>query len=321
MGVYILRRLLINIPVLIGITLITFIAYNLAPGDPIDAMVDPSVVMDPVVLEARRKALGLDKPMMVRYGIWLSQALQGNLGYSYRSGEPVSERVGRRLPATLQLTVTALLIAIGLGIPLGVVSALRQYSRLDYTLTFFAFTGISTPNFWLALGAIYFFSLRLKLLPSHGMGDPDADFLVLERLRHLLLPALVLGLAGTASFLRYTRSSMLEVLSQDYMTTAKAKGLNPRAVLLRHGFRNALITIITVIGLSLPALVGGSIIVEHIFAWPGMGQLAISAINQRDYPILMGVALIASLVVLFSNLLTDVAYAIVDPRIRYGQDD
>ena len=318
MGPYILRRLLINIPVLIGITLITFIAYNLAPGDPIDAMVDPSVVMDPVVMEARRKALGLDKPMLVRYGIWLGQAMQGNLGFSYRSGEPVIERVGRRLPATLQLTLTALLIAVGLGIPLGILSALYQYSRLDYALTFFAFIGISTPNFWLALGAIYIFALRLKLLPSHGLGDPDADFLVLERLHHLLLPAFVLGLDRTAGFLRYTRSSMLEVLSQDYMTTARAKGLFARVVLLRHGFRNALITIITLIGLSLPALVGGSIIVEHIFAWPGMGQLAISAINQRDYPILMGVALIASLVVLFSNLLADIAYAIVDPRIRYS---
>ncbi len=318
MGAYILRRLLINVPVLIGITLITFIAYNLAPGDPIDAMVDPSVVMDPVVLEAKRKALGLDKPMLVRYGIWLSQAAQGNLGFSYRSGEPVIERVGRRLPATLQLTLTALLIAIGLGIPLGIVSAIYQYSRLDYGLTFFAFTGISTPNFWLALGAIYIFALKFKILPSHGLGDPDADFLVLERLHHLILPALVLGLERTAGFLRYTRSSMLEVLGQDYMTTAKAKGLKDRAILLRHGFRNALITIITLVGLSLPALVGGSIIVEHIFAWPGMGQMAIAAINQRDYPILMGVALIASLVVLFSNLLADIAYAIVDPRIRYS---
>jgi peptide/nickel transport system permease protein len=248
----------------------------------------------------------------------LGQAVQGNLGFSYRSGEPVIERVGRRLPATLQLTLTALMIAIGLGIPLGIVSAICQYSRLDYALTFFAFTGISTPNFWLALGAIYIFALKLKVLPSHGLGDPDADFLVLERLHHLILPALVLGLDRTASFLRYTRSSMLEVLGQDYMTTAKAKGLKGRAILLRHGFRNALITIITLIGLSLPALVGGSIIVEHIFAWPGMGQMAIAAINQRDYPILMGVALIASLVVLFSNLLADIAYAIVDPRIRYS---
>ena len=318
MGAYILRRLLINVPVLIGITLLTFIAYNLAPGDPIDAMVDPSVVMDPVVLEAKRKALGLDQPLLVRYGIWLGQAVQGNLGFSYRSGEPVIERVGRRLPATLQLTLTALLIAIGLGIPLGIVSAIYQYSRLDYTLTFFAFTGISTPNFWLALGAIYLFALKFKILPSHGLGDPDADFLVLERLHHLILPALVLGLERTAGFLRYTRSSMLEVLGQDYITTARAKGLKDRAILLRHGFRNALITIVTLIGLSLPALVGGSIIVEHIFAWPGMGQMAIAAINQRDYPILMGVALIASLVVLFSNLLADIAYAIVDPRIRYS---
>lgn len=317
MAKYILRRLLINIPVLLGITFITFIAYNLAPGDPIDAMVDPNVAMEPGELEAKRKALGLDQPMLVRYGIWLTQAVQGNLGYSYRSGEPVIERVAQRLPATLQLTVTALLIAIAIGIPLGVLSALYQYSRLDYVLTFTAFTGISTPNFWLALGAIYIFALQFKLLPSHGLGDPDAPNFVLERLHHLILPAIVLGLDRIAGFLRYTRSSMLEVLSQDYMVTAKAKGLRPAAVVIRHGFRNALITVITVIGLSLPSLVGGSVIVEHIFAWPGMGQMAIAAINQRDYPILMGVALIASLMVLMSNLLADIAYAVVDPRIRY----
>jgi peptide/nickel transport system permease protein len=316
-GRYILRRLLINIPVLLGITFITFVAYNLAPGDPIDAMVDPSVALEPAALEAKRQALGLDQPMLVRYGIWLGQAVQGNLGYSYRSGEPVIERVVQRLPATLQLTVTALLIAIGLGIPLGVLSALYQYSRLDYLLTLVAFSGISTPNFWLALGAIYIFSLQFKLLPSHGMGDPDAANFWLVRAQHLLLPALVLGLDRIAGFLRYTRSSMLEVLSQDYMVTAKAKGLRRNSVILRHGFRNALITVITVVGLSLPALVGGSVIVEHIFAWPGMGQMAIAAINQRDYPILMGVALIASIMVLISNLLADIAYAVVDPRIRY----
>jgi peptide/nickel transport system permease protein len=316
-GKYILRRLLINIPVLLGITLITFIAYNLAPGDPIDAMVDPSVALEPAELETKRKALGLDQPLLVRYGIWLGQAVQGNLGYSYRSGEPVVDRVVRRLPATLQLTVTALLIAICIGIPLGVLSALYQYSRFDYVLTLFAFGGISIPNFWLALGAIYIFALQLNLLPSHGLGDPDAPNFLLERLNHLILPALVLGLDRVAGFLRYTRSSMLEVLSQDYMTTARAKGLHPGLIILRHGFRNALITVITVIGLSLPSLVGGSVIIEHIFAWPGMGQMAIAAINQRDYPILMGVALIASLMVLFSNLLADIAYAVVDPRIRY----
>ncbi|MEX1018798.1 MAG: ABC transporter permease [Litorilinea sp.] len=318
MGKYILRRLVISIPVLLGITLITFFAYNLAPGDPIDAMIDPSVTMDPADLSRLREQLGLDRPIIVRYGIWLREAVQGNLGYSYRSGEAVLDRIGRRLPATLQLTVTALVLAIGLGIPLGIISALKQYSRLDYALTFFAFGGISIPNFFLALGAIYFLALKLKLFPSHGMGDPDADFFMASRLHHLILPALVLGLDRVAGFLRYTRSSMLEVLGQDYMTTAKAKGLAGNIIVIRHGLRNALISIITIVGLSLPALFGGSVIVETIFAWPGMGQMAISAVTQRDYPVLMGVALVSSVIVLLSNLLADIAYAIVDPRIRYN---
>jgi peptide/nickel transport system permease protein len=273
MTAYILRRLLISIPVLLGITLLTFTAYNLAPGDPIDAMIDPSVAMDPADLENLRQQLGLDQPMFVRYGIWLTQAVQGNLGFSYRTGEAVSQRIADRLPNTLQLTLTALAIAVGLGIPLGTISALRQYSRVDYFLTLFAFTGISIPSFFFALGAIYILSLKLKFFPSSTMGDPDADYYFIERLHHLILPALVLGLDRVASFLRYTRSSMLEVLSQDYMTTAKAKGL---------------------------------------------GQMAITAVTQRDYPVLMGVALVTSLAVLVSNLLADIAYAWADPRIRYS---
>jgi peptide/nickel transport system permease protein len=318
MATYILRRILISIPVLLGITLLTFVAYNLAPGDPIDAMIDPSVAMDPVDLQNLRESLGLDQPMFVRYGLWLGEALQGNLGFSYRTGESVTQRIADRLPNTLQLTLTALLIAIGLGIPLGIMSALRQYSRLDYFLTFFAFSGISIPSFFLALGAIYVLALKLKLFPSNGMGDPDANLYFVERLHHLLLPALVLGLDRVASFLRYTRSSMLEVLSQDYMTTAKAKGLADGLRVWRHGFRNALISVITIIGLSLPALFGGSVIVETIFAWPGMGQMAITAVTQRDYPVLMGVALVTSVAVLISNLLADIAYAWADPRIRYS---
>lgn len=318
MTAYILRRLAISIPVLLGITLLTFVAYNLAPGDPIDAMIDPTISQDPADLQALREQLGLDKPMLVRYGIWLREAAQGNLGFSYRTGEAVSRRIADRLPNTLQLTGVALLIAIGLGIPLGVVSALRQYSRVDYILTFFAFSGISIPSFFLALGAIYILALKFKLFPSHGMGDPDADLYVVERLHHLILPALVLGLDRVAGFLRYTRSSMLEVLGQDFMTTAKAKGLAGNIRIWRHGFRNALISIITIIGLSLPHLFGGSVIVETIFAWPGMGQMAITAVSQRDYPVLMGVALVTSIVVLVSNLVADIAYAAADPRIRYS---
>lgn len=314
---YLIRRLIFSIPVLIGITVITFVAYNLAPGDPIDAMIDPAEPIDAAALEVRREALGLNQPITVRYFIWLGKAIQGDLGFSYRSGEPVIERVGQRLPATLQLTVTALLIALGIGIPLGVFSALHKNSWFDHILTLFAFTGISIPSFFFALGAIYIFSLKLSLFPSHGMGDPDISPQWVERLQHLILPATVLGLERVAGFLRYTRSSMLEVLAQDYMKTARAKGLKETRVIYMHGFRNALISIITVIGLSLPALVGGSVIIESIFAWPGMGQMAITAINQRDYPILMGVALISSFVVLASNLITDIAYVIIDPRISY----
>ena len=314
---YILRRLIISIPVLVGITIITYLAYNLAPGDPIDAMIDPSEPLTAGSLEAKRIALGLDKPIYVRYVIWLSRAVQGDLGFSYRTGKPVADRIAQRLPATLQVTVTSLLIAIFVGIPLGVLSALRQYTRTDYVLTFFAFIGAAVPNFFLALGTIYILSLRLDLFPSHGYGDPDAPILWLERLYHLILPAVVLGMARVAGFLRYTRSSVLEVLQQDYMRTARAKGLVERVVLLRHGMRNALITVITLIGLSLPGLIGGSVVIETLFNWPGMGQMAIAAVTQRDYPTLMGVALMGSILVLVSNLVTDITYAFVDPRIRY----
>jgi len=317
MMTYISRRILVSVPVLLGITVITFLAFELAPGDPIDAMIDPSVVLSPAELQARREALGLNKPVWVRYGIWLSHAVRGDLGYSFRSGEPVLHRIASRLPQTLQLTTTALVIALGLGIPLGMYSAVKQYSKIDYALTFAAFTGVSIPAFFFALGAIYIFSLKLGWLPSHGLGDPAAPNPWLERLRHLILPALVLGAERVAGFLRYTRSSMLEVIHQDYIQTARSKGLAEHVVILRHAFRNALISVITVVGLSIPSLFGCSVIIESVFNWPGMGQLAITAVTQRDYPVVMGVVLISGIVVLVTNLVTDIAYALVDPRIRY----
>lgn len=315
---YFLRRLLISIPVLLGITMITFAAYNLAPGDPVSAMIDPSVPVAPEVLEKMKEDLGLNKPITVRYVIWLKEALRGNLGYAYNSSTPVLEKIGDRLPATLALTLSAMLLAVGLGVPLGVYSALRQYSTLDYVLTFLAFVAVSIPAFFFALGIIYVFSVRLGLFPVQGLRDPDAPNQLLDFLRHLVLPATALGLERIAGFQRYTRSAVLEVLGQDYMTTARAKGLQERTVLWRHGFRNALISMITILSLSIPGLFGGAFVIEWIFSWPGMGQLAVSSVTMRDYPTLMGIALVSSTLVLLSNLLADMLYAVADPRIRYS---
>ena len=315
---YIIRRLLISIPVLIGITVITFVAYNLAPGDPISAMIDPSAPIPPESLQHIKEQLGLNKPLPVRYAIWLREVGKGNLGFSYASRRPVTQVIGERLPATLQLTVAALLLALIIGIPLGVYSALHQYSKLDYALTMAAFFMVSVPAFFFALGAIYIFSIKLDLFPVQGMSTPNAKYPFLDGIHHLILPATVLGLERVAGYLRYSRSAVLEVLGQDYMTTARAKGLHERAILWGHGFRNALISIITIITLGLPGLFGGAFIIEWMFAWPGMGQLGINSINGRDYPVLMGTALIGSILVLMSNLLADILYAVADPRIRYS---
>lgn len=315
---YIFRRILISIPVLIGITLITFSAYNLAPGDPISAMIDPTLPMSGEMIEQLKEEYGLNQPMPVRYLIWLREAVKGNLGFSFASQRPVSQVIAERVPATLQLTLASLLLALALGIPLGVYSALNQYSKIDYLLTLFAFFAVSVPAFFFALGAIWIFALRLDLFPTHGMNSPSAEHVILDRAYHLILPATVLGVERVAGFLRYTRSSVLEVLGQDYMTTARAKGLPQKIVFWRHGFRNALLTLITIVALSLPGLFGGAFIIEWIFAWPGMGQLAIASITARDYPTLMGTALIGSILVLLSNLLADILYAAADPRIRYS---
>ncbi len=315
---YIIRRLLISFPILIGITMITYAAYTLAPGDPFSAFIDPASPMPPEAIQQLKEEFGMDKPLPVRYAIWLRELAKGNMGFSYASRRPVSQVIGDRLPATLQLTLTSLFIALAVGIPLGVYSALHQYSKMDFALTFAAFFMVSVPAFFFALGAIWIFSLRLDLFPVQGMNTPGATNVLLDRLRHLALPATVLGLERIAGYLRYTRSSVLEVLSQDYMTTARAKGLTERAVLWGHGFRNALITLITIVTLGLPGLFGGAFIIEWMFAWPGIGQLGINSINARDYPTLMGTALIGSFLVLISNLLADVLYAVVDPRIRYS---
>lgn len=317
MSQYIVRRLLTAIPVILGITLATFLIINAAPGDPVDLMVNPAAGISPEAVEARREALGLNKPLLVQYALWLKEIARGNLGYSLVNREPVLARIMARLPATIELMGAALLIGIVAGIPLGVLSAVRRYSLLDHIATVLTFLGISSPSFFLALGGIYLFSLKYDLLPTAGMQTLGAPFSLADRLHHLILPALVLSVNTTASLMRYTRSSMLEVIAQDYVTTAKGKGLAPQAVILRHALRNALLPIITILGLSLPLIFGGAVITEQIFQWPGIGMLTIQSVTARDYPVLMGLTLFTAVLVFLGNLLADIFYSIADPRIVY----
>ena len=315
---YILQRLLIALPVLFGITVIDFALINFAPGDPITAMVDPTAAVRYGGEEALRERMGLNQPILNRYFIWLREVASGNLGYSYVRNRPVVDRIMERLPATLILTVTALVIAVAVGIPLGMLSAIRQYSPLDYSLTLVAFAGLSVPDFFLALGGIYIFALKLDILPPFGMMSLQSDLpRTLDIIHHLILPATILGFSSTAALMRFARTSLLEVLKQEYIITARAKGLAELRVLRRHALRNALIPLITILSLRLPGLFGGSVIIETIFSWPGIGQLAIQSITDRDYPQIMGLLLISGILVHDANLLADILYAFADPRIRY----
>jgi peptide/nickel transport system permease protein len=315
---YLERRLALTVPLLLGITFLNFVLINIAPGDPITAMLDPMEVsaISDAEIRAKREALGLDKPLPVRYVLWLKELTRGNLGHSIQFKRPVTDLIAERVGNTIRLTALSLLLATIVGVTLGVVSALRPYSLLDYVATGFAFLGVAMPGFFFAMLLIYVFSLRFGILPTSGMAAPGADSL-LDRGKHLILPVVALAYADVGSLLRYTRGSMLETLHQDYVTTGRAKGLPEHLLILRHAFRNALIPLITVIGLQLPSLVGGAFIIEAIFNWPGMGTLMLGAVSARDYTLLMGGLLVIGVLVLASNLLADVAYAVADPRIRY----
>lgn len=316
---FIVRRLLIAVPVLLGVTLVTYVLINLAPGDPVTALLDPEQMasLGPGWIEQQKAELGLDKPIAVRYGLWLREMARGNLGYSAVDRRPVAQKVAERLGPTFRLTFTALLIALAVGIPIGVLAAIKQYSWIDYLSNVIGLSMISLPAFFLALAGIYVFALKLQILPTAGMATIGQEASLLDQLHHLILPATVLGLAESAVLIRYSRSSMLEVIHQDYVRVARAKGLPERAVLVGHALRNALIPLITIIALQLPVLVGGAFIIEQIFAWPGMGTLAISAIFSRDYPTIMAVNFLTAVMVVLSSLIADVLYAVVDPRIHY----
>lgn len=324
MGGYIVRRLLIAIPVLFIVTVIVFLLVELAPGDPITAMlvgedmlyVQGSLDRDAFV-EAQKERLGLNAPPWVRYGRWLGGVLRGQLGHSILWEESVSSLIMERIPRTLLLMGIALTLSTIVGVLIGFVSAVRRYSWLDHFATLLSFGGISIPNFFLALILIYVFALTLKWLPTSGMytiGRPES---FADLLTHAVLPSLVLGWDTTANLVRYTRAGVLQVLREDYVQTARAKGLSEWSVLGRHVFRNALLPVVTILGVRLPSIIGGSVIVETVFAWPGLGKLAVDAVYNKDYPIIMGFNLMMAVAVLGANLMTDVVYAFVDPRIRY----
>lgn len=312
---YIVRRLLIAIPILFGVTVVNFIIINMAPGSPVDMLIDPNITA--ADLEMRRQALGLNDPLYMQYFRWAGNLLNGNLGYSMTSFQPVAGMIAERIGPTVLLMGLALTVGVLIAIPLGIISASRQYSKVDYLATGGAFIGISVPSFFMALGLIYIFSLQLKLLPSGGMITLGGNGGFGDRLLHLVLPVTVLGISIAGKKIRYVRSSILEILGEDYLRTARAKGLREFIVINKHALRNALIPIITVVGLEIPILLGGAVITEQIFSWPGIGQLTMASIMSRDYPTLMGLNLLAAVMVLFGNLVTDILYSIADPRIKY----
>jgi peptide/nickel transport system permease protein len=318
MTTFILRRLLISIPVFLGITILVFTFIALAPGSIADALIRPELGANEEARQAIIRRFGLDQPLHIRYLSWLANAVQGDLGYRATSGQPVSGEVLRGLGASAILTGTAMLIGIFVGIPLGVLSAVRQYSKLDFLLTGITFLGISLPSFLLGLGGLWLIGLQLDLVPITGMTTVGKPFEFFDFLRHLALPALILGFGYMAIFLRYTRASMLDIIHSDYITTARSKGLPESIVLSRHAFRNGLIPVITIIGLSIPEIIGAAVVTETVFTWPGLGQMMLEGVAQRDFLLIMGVTILLATVVLLANLATDVAYGYADPRIRYG---
>jgi len=325
MGRFLFRRILQSIPVFIAITIITFALIHAIPGGP-TARLELDMDIKPEDIARIKANMGLDKPVWMQYLIWIGVAptsqgeynglLQGDLGISYIDQTPVNRNILDRLPNTLLLSVTALVISLGIALPVGIASAVKQYSMFDNVSTVLSTAGISIPSFWFGLIAILLFSVKLRWLPSGGMYTLGQEKNVADLLKHLLMPASILSILSVAGWNRYIRASMLEVIRQDYVRTARAKGLRERVVIAGHALRNALIPVATLLGLSLPGLVGGSLITETIFGWPGMGRLAFHAATKRDYPIIMGALVMSTVLVILGNLLADIAYGFLDPRIK-----
>jgi peptide/nickel transport system permease protein len=299
--------------VLLLVSGITFFLVNLAPGGPSALM---RMDATPEQREALARRFGLDRPVPIRYLEWLGNAAHGDLGTSMLTQEPVVSRIADRLPNTLLLSGLALMLSIVVGIPMGVASSLQRGRPTDYALSTLSLFGLSIPAFWLGIMLILTFSVNLQLLPSSGLSTTGAGFSLLDRAQHAILPTLVLATAALPSIVRFTRSAMLEVLGQDYVRTATAKGLSKTSVTYAHGLRNALVPVISVIGTLIPRLVGGAVVTEAVFGWPGMGRLAVEAANGRDYPLIVGITVVIAAVVVLTSLLVDLAYTFIDPRIR-----
>jgi peptide/nickel transport system permease protein len=317
---YIVRRVLVSIPLIWALATLTFFIIRLAPGDPLAMYYNPEI--DPAVMETVRVRLGLDQPLHIQYVRWLASLARGELGISFSHHRPVADILLEAIPNTLTLTVWALLVNMAVGVVIGVISATRQYSWVDHAITGGALFIYSMPSFWLGLMLIILFSLKLGVLPASQMESVDAEYLPFlgrawDRALHLVLPVFVLGIGSAASVARYMRGSLLDVVRQDYIRTARAKGLPENQVIFKHALVNALLPIITLLGLYVLFLMSGSVVTETIFAWPGMGRVTVGAIFARDYPIVMAANLIAGVMVVFGNLIADVLYGVVDPRIRY----
>ena len=322
---YLLKRIVSMIPLLLGITIISFLVIHLAPGAPTGLQTD----MNPkVTAEARARLVaiyGLDKPLHTQYLLWLKRLIVLDLGNSFSTdGRPVIDKIIERIPITILINALSMILIILTAIPIGVISASYQNSFFDKFTTVFVFVGFAVPTFWLALLLMILFGVNLGWLPISGIKSLNYEYLpplgmIMDRITHLLLPVFISAFGGLAGLSRYTRSNMLEVIRQDYITTARAKGLKERAVVFKHALRNALLPVITILGLSIPGLIGGSVIFETIFAIPGMGQLFYMSVMARDYPVVMGILVIGAVLTLLGNLIADISYALVDPRIKVAK--
>jgi peptide/nickel transport system permease protein len=316
MPAYVARRLVQVVPLLFGISIVLFAVIQAAPGGPEGALLESGRFIDPAVIEAYRERLGVDKPVPVQYARWLGAAMTGDLGISFSTTRPVASMIAERLPATIELMGASFLFAALVAFGLGTLSSVRQYSWADHFATGVSFLGIAMPVFWFALILQLIFSVRLGWLPVAGTETVGATS-VGDHLAHLLLPALVLSFRNIAGWSRYLRSSMLGALRTDYVRTARAKGLAERAVVGKHALRNALIPVVSVMALDLAGLFSGAVITETVFAWPGIGRLFVQSMFSRDYPLLMGILLLGSTMVVVFNLVADVLYGVLDPRVRY----
>jgi peptide/nickel transport system permease protein len=314
-GGYLVKRLLISIPVLLLISVGAFILVHLTPGDPADMYISPDMTKEQI--EATRISLGLDKPWPVQYYEWIKNLTVGNLGFSFTNRQPVGDIILQRLNPTLILMGVSLLVAYLSAIPLGIVSALNKNSFLDRFIVGWTFFNVSFPPFFLGLALIYILAVQLEIFPTGGMAVLGQKDDIGSQVMHLVLPVVVMASQFSANMIRYVRASVLDVLEQNYIRTAVSKGLSGLQILVSHVFRNSLIPIVTVIGTDLPKIIGGAVITEQIFQWPGIGSLTVASIHSRDYPILMTIVILSAIAVLISNLLVDMLYAVIDPRIRY----